>query len=177
MKKIIVSSIVLVVGVILIVVAFGIYKFNFTNDDIHVACTQEAKLCSDGSTVGRTGPNCEFTLCPSEMLCEGEVCPFKTDVQTENTLIVPEVATNFVIQQLFVKKYPQYADTIRVGVTSETSSHVRGMVIMMPDVGGNIFLATKIDGQWQIVFDDNGAISCDLSRYGFPAEMLEDCAK
>ena len=28
------------------------------------ACTQEAKLCSDGSYVGRTGPNCEFTPCP-----------------------------------------------------------------------------------------------------------------
>ena len=29
------------------------------------ACTQEAKLCSDGSAVGRTGPNCEFAPCPS----------------------------------------------------------------------------------------------------------------
>lgn len=30
-----------------------------------VACTQEAKLCPDGSAVGRTGPNCEFAECPS----------------------------------------------------------------------------------------------------------------
>ncbi|MFH1392973.1 MAG: Gmad2 immunoglobulin-like domain-containing protein [Patescibacteria group bacterium] len=28
------------------------------------ACTQEAKQCPDGSYVGRTGPNCEFTPCP-----------------------------------------------------------------------------------------------------------------
>lgn len=28
------------------------------------ACTQEAKLCPDGSAVGRTGPNCEFASCP-----------------------------------------------------------------------------------------------------------------
>lgn len=28
------------------------------------ACTQEAKLCPDGSYVGRTGPNCEFAACP-----------------------------------------------------------------------------------------------------------------
>ncbi|VVB98433.1 Uncharacterised protein [uncultured archaeon] len=28
------------------------------------ACTQEAKLCSDGSYVGRTGPNCTFAACP-----------------------------------------------------------------------------------------------------------------
>jgi hypothetical protein len=30
------------------------------------ACTQEAKLCPDGSYVGRTGPNCEFAPCPGE---------------------------------------------------------------------------------------------------------------
>jgi hypothetical protein len=29
-----------------------------------VFCTQEAKLCPDGSYVGRTGPKCEFTACP-----------------------------------------------------------------------------------------------------------------
>ncbi len=29
-----------------------------------VACTMEAKLCDDGSSVGRTGPNCEFAECP-----------------------------------------------------------------------------------------------------------------
>jgi uncharacterized repeat protein (TIGR01451 family) len=28
-------------------------------------CTQEAKICPDGSSVGRTGPNCEFAPCPN----------------------------------------------------------------------------------------------------------------
>ncbi|MDO8492981.1 MAG: Gmad2 immunoglobulin-like domain-containing protein [bacterium] len=28
------------------------------------ACTMEAKICPDGSAVGRTGPNCEFAPCP-----------------------------------------------------------------------------------------------------------------
>jgi len=27
------------------------------------ACTQEAKVCPDGTSVGRTGPNCEFAPC------------------------------------------------------------------------------------------------------------------
>lgn len=30
-------------------------------------CTQEAKLCPDGSYVGRTGPRCEFAECPAEL--------------------------------------------------------------------------------------------------------------
>ena len=29
------------------------------------ACTMEAKLCPDGSAVGRSGPSCEFAECPS----------------------------------------------------------------------------------------------------------------
>jgi hypothetical protein len=29
-----------------------------------VMCTMEAMLCPDGSAVGRTGPNCEFSPCP-----------------------------------------------------------------------------------------------------------------
>lgn len=28
-----------------------------------VACTMEARMCPDGTYVGRTGPNCEFTPC------------------------------------------------------------------------------------------------------------------
>ena len=28
------------------------------------ACTLEAKICPDGSSVGRSGPNCEFAPCP-----------------------------------------------------------------------------------------------------------------
>lgn len=29
-----------------------------------VACTMDAKECPDGSYVGRSGPDCEFTPCP-----------------------------------------------------------------------------------------------------------------
>ncbi|MFA5996371.1 MAG: hypothetical protein WC790_01455 [Candidatus Paceibacterota bacterium] len=29
------------------------------------ACTMEAKICPDGTAVGRTGPNCEFAACPT----------------------------------------------------------------------------------------------------------------
>ena len=30
-----------------------------------VACAQDAMLCPDGSYVGRTGPRCEFSACPT----------------------------------------------------------------------------------------------------------------
>lgn len=31
-----------------------------------VFCTQDAKQCLDGTYVGRTGPDCEFTPCPGQ---------------------------------------------------------------------------------------------------------------
>lgn len=34
------------------------------NEPETLACTQEARLCGDGSYVGRTGPDCSFAPCP-----------------------------------------------------------------------------------------------------------------
>lgn len=31
-----------------------------------VFCTLDAKICPDGTAVGRTGPDCEFAPCPGE---------------------------------------------------------------------------------------------------------------
>ena len=39
---------------------------NGQNNNGSVACTMEAKLCPDGSAVGRTGSNCEFAPCPAQ---------------------------------------------------------------------------------------------------------------
>lgn len=42
----------------------GIYYYLVKNSQKSIGCTQEAKVCPDGSAVGRTGPNCEFAVCP-----------------------------------------------------------------------------------------------------------------
>jgi hypothetical protein len=40
------------------------WEENCTNATPPRACTAEAKICPDGSAVGRQGPNCEFAPCP-----------------------------------------------------------------------------------------------------------------
>lgn len=42
-----------------------IASLTIINSNDPIACTQEAKLCPDGSAVSRTGPNCEFAPCPT----------------------------------------------------------------------------------------------------------------
>jgi hypothetical protein len=34
------------------------------NEEGTIACTMDALICPDGSSVGRTGPNCSFAPCP-----------------------------------------------------------------------------------------------------------------
>lgn len=55
--------IILVIAILGIAGYFG-YQY-FQKAAPKQACTQEAKLCPDGSSVGRTGPNCEFAPCPT----------------------------------------------------------------------------------------------------------------
>jgi len=61
---------ILIVVLVAIVTSVGGYfvyqQFQTTPTSLtQKACTQEAKLCPDGSAVGRSGPNCEFTPCPT----------------------------------------------------------------------------------------------------------------
>jgi len=43
---------------------YTIFK-NLQTNNQEVACTLEAMICPDGSSVGRAGPNCEFSPCPT----------------------------------------------------------------------------------------------------------------
>ncbi len=56
----------LVLGLVLaLIIASGIGSLYYLNSNKQIACTAEAKLCPDGSSVGRTGPKCEFAKCPT----------------------------------------------------------------------------------------------------------------
>lgn len=48
---------------LLLVAIFAVFLIAACKDQ--VACTQQAKICPDGTAVGRTGPNCEFAECPA----------------------------------------------------------------------------------------------------------------
>jgi hypothetical protein len=61
--------------ILLIIGAFGVYaatRAPAPGTGEQIACTDEAKLCPDGSSVGRTGPNCAFAPCPGSTVTEPE---------------------------------------------------------------------------------------------------------
>lgn len=43
----------------------AVWWFARPDENVEIACQMDALLCSDGSSVGRSGPNCTFAPCPS----------------------------------------------------------------------------------------------------------------
>ncbi|MDD5145998.1 MAG: hypothetical protein PHF44_04120 [Candidatus Pacebacteria bacterium] len=62
---------ILIVVILAVIVGGGVLAYQYwwvpkeeaKNSQKPVACTEEAKVCPDGSAVSRTGPNCEFAEC------------------------------------------------------------------------------------------------------------------
>lgn len=60
-----------------------------------IDCTLEAKICPDGSSVGRTGPNCTFADCPPLALETGKVTASSTTTIAPGPLSAEEQAALF----------------------------------------------------------------------------------
>jgi hypothetical protein len=62
-------------------------------------------------------------------------------------------------------------NTLSVVIEANTGSHARG------GVDNGYFLAAKVNGNWEIVADGQGAIDCNVvNQYAFPASMVPECA-
>lgn len=57
--------VILSVGLLLVGIIYILFSYlNIENGLENKACSTEAKICPDGSAVGRQGPECEFSTCP-----------------------------------------------------------------------------------------------------------------
>ncbi len=70
-----------------------------------VFCTQEAKLCPDGSYVGRTGPKCEFAQCP---VASGTTVSMR-EGERNGPLLVQKIYPTY-ITGLVYREYPVATD-------------------------------------------------------------------
>jgi hypothetical protein len=92
-KKTLVGIIVIVVMAVLGTAGYFAYK-QFSKPK-QVACTMEAKVCPDGSFVGRVGPNCEFAECPK---IQDETAGWKT-YRNENMGISFDYPSTWIYQE------------------------------------------------------------------------------
>ncbi len=58
------KKVIVVAVIVLVLLAVGAGAYWYLQDK-PFGCTEEVKVCPDGTTVGRTGLNCEFAACPN----------------------------------------------------------------------------------------------------------------
>jgi len=79
------------------------------------------------------------------------------------------------IKTALANKYNKTLDKVFIEISHENPQYAAGSVKFGQDEGpGGAFLATKISGTWEIVYDGNGSIDCNKIKqtYEFTQEML-----
>lgn len=149
------------------------------------ACTLEAKLCSDGTSVGRVGPNCEFAPCPTPTST-----PTK-QVQAGGVLSFPRYELTFPTDWQFTKQSTT-SDDEKLTLTGDglTLSILQGgfggSICLFPgdpDVEGpagrytaGVDITTKSGDKLRRTTTENsqkpGFGVCQLTQYGWGAPTL-----
>lgn len=74
----VIYAIIIIIAIALILGAGGYFSYqHYFSQGKQVVCTMEAKICPDGSSVGRTGPNCDFALCPVGIVYKNDEYSFE----------------------------------------------------------------------------------------------------
>lgn len=124
---------------------FSIWQLS--NNLKQIVCTQEAKLCPDGSYVGRTGSNCEFAKCPEIIppsastptvkVNEGQI--FLREGERNGPFLLEKIYSDYVVGMNF-REYPVARDqgypvTLRIG---ENVSNGCTMTLTLIRIEGNV---------------------------------------
>ncbi len=109
------------------------------------ACTEEAKICPDGSAVGRQGPNCEFAPCPPTnytlygRVTIGPLCPAEPCSRT------------FDYSGVRVNVYDAASKTRVARVSADSNGYYRvklepgNYLVNVTDTAGNSFGLPRLD--------------------------------
>jgi hypothetical protein len=81
-----------------------------------------------------------------------------------------------VIKEALVKKHGQSANDLVITVSKIVGDYSQGGAAV-PNMGGGMWFAAKVNGTWQLVWDGNGNILCDdLKDYpDFPVSLIPEC--
>jgi len=126
-----------------------------------VACTQEAKQCPDGSYVGRTGPNCEFTLCPNTQTKDETTAALNQKILIGGVFITPlkvlsDSRCPFDVQCIWAGEVSLSIKLEKGGITAETTINL-----------GPLGTAVSFEGNTILLISVNPALN---SKKPFPKE-------
>jgi hypothetical protein len=105
------------------------------NAPAQVACTEEAKICLDGTAVGRTGPNCEFAQCPAASLSATTTPLVLSPAAASSTDVTLAVGQTIKVDRLFItlnrfledNRCPISVACIQTGSVTVNATFARGV--------------------------------------------------
>lgn len=134
-----------------------------------VACTLDAKICPDGSAVGRTGPNCEFTECPTTTNTNSETNQ-STNTNTTATEVLPTNVKRFTSSNL--------------GITFTYLTTAKDYKATVQEIGDKVYINTNVsttnpitNGQWVQVFskDSSDTLTQAITKRFLSGISTKDC--
>jgi hypothetical protein len=129
-----VIAIILAVVAVLAVVGYVFGAKLLTPKTTQVACTMEAKICPDGSSVGRIAPNCEFAACPVAVVTPDPTANWKTHTD---------------IKFGFSFKYPENIVTQSTDIGAKISGlNEEISVISEPTISHNFYVDKKLTNKY-----------------------------
>lgn len=80
------------------------------------------------------------------------------------------------IKEAFSKKYNKPLSDVNITISKNNGIHASGGVKFGGEMGGGWWLAYNDNGNWMIVQDGNGTVTCEIIEpYNFPTDMVPEC--
>jgi hypothetical protein len=148
-----------------VISAGGLYLFNISKPNLRTfpspVPTQQPILGGDRDEHGCIG-SAGYSWCEAKNKC---IRIWEEDCNSRQA-----------IQKALAKKENKQLSETFITIRYETADYASGGVSFgAKDAPGGVFLAAKINNNWQIVFAGNGSINCPEIKklYEFPPEMLQ----
>jgi len=97
---------------------------------------------------------------------------------TDNNIEVTtaEPVTPEIISELFGKKFDRPALDFVIEVIKSDGTFGQGSINIKNEPGGGMWFAAKTANGWELAFDGNGMITCDVvDKYSFPRDIVTQC--
>ena len=144
-----------------------------------IACTMDAKLCPDGSYVGRVPPDCDFAVCPETKTVKLYYYNYELDKDESGNIACSRNGLVLVEREISITQTP-IQDTIKLLLSGELTGEERakGIDTEYPLEGLSLKGALLKDGVLTLEFDDfNNKTVGGSCRVGILWFQIEATAK